>query len=146
MRQVRGGVDEDVPSWLELADEVRGLFGPMPDIEGHIRRGILRGTAVVAVEDRTVIGATLLSPDGEPHCIRWLSVRSAHRRTGVGNLLMQEILRRWPDGDIEVTTFGPDVPGGAPARHLYARHGFRPEGPADPGPDGTSRLRYALRQ
>ena len=146
MRLVRDAIPEDVPSWLGLADEVEDLFGPMPDIEAHIRRGIERGTAVVVVEGPAVAGAALLSRDGEPHAIHWLSVRSAQRRSGVAHLLMEAILQRWPIGDVEVITFGPDVDGGAAARRLYTRFGFRPDGPSEQGSNGTSRERYVLRR
>jgi GNAT superfamily N-acetyltransferase len=146
VRLVRDAIPEDVASWLELADEVEDLFGPMPDIEEHLRRGIARGTAVVVVDGPAVAGAALLSREDEPHAIHWLSVRFTQRRTGVAHLLMEEILRRWPIGDVEVTTFGLDVGGGAAARRLYARFGFEAVGPADPGPNGTSRDRYVLRR
>ena len=146
MRRVRDAIPEDVASWLELADEVEDLFGPMPDIEEHLRRGIARRTAVVAVEGHAVAGAALLSRDDEPHAIHWLSVRSTQRRTGVARLLMDEILQRWPMGDVEVTTFGPDVGGGAAARRLYTLFGFEVAGPAEPGQNGTSRDRYVLRR
>ena len=73
MRLVRDAIPEDVASWLELADEVEDLFGPMPDIEEHIRRGIARGTAVVVVEGHAVAGAAMLSRDDEPHVIHWLT-------------------------------------------------------------------------
>src|SRR5688572_6176341 len=142
VRLVRGGISEDVASWLELADEVEDLFGPMPDFEEHIRRGIVRGTAVVVVEGDAVAGAALLSRDDEPHAINWLSVRSNQRRSGVAQRLMEEILKRWPIGDVEVTTFGLDVGGGAAARRLYTRFGFGADGPSQPGPNGTSRQRF----
>ena len=146
MRLVRDGISKDVASWLELADEVEDLFGPMPDFEEHIRRGIARGTAVVVVDSDAVAGAALLSRDDEPHAINWLSVRSAQRRSGVAHMLMEEILRRWPIGDVEVTTFGRDVGGGADARRLYTRFGFTSDGPSEHGPNGTSRERYVLRR
>ena len=91
-------------------------------------------------------GAALLSRDDEPHAIHWLSVRSSQRRTGVAHLLMEQILQRWPIGDVEVTTFGLDVGGGAAARRLYTRFGFEAAGRGEPGPNGTSRDRYVLRR
>lgn len=116
----------------------------MPDIEHHIRRGIDRGTAlVVTTDDDTLIGAALLSRDDRPHRIHWLAVASTARRRGAGRALIRAILARWDDGlPIDVVTFGADVPGGGPARALYAACGFTWTEHTDPGPEGGSRDRW----
>ncbi len=137
----------DLVSWLELAAEVEPLFGPMPDFGTHAERAIRRGTALV-VRDRSevVLGAALLSArSGERH-IQWLAVRSGARRRGVARALLTEIIRRWPPpGRIDVVTFGPDVPAGAPARALYLSFGFSPAEMLPAGADGTSRQHMVLR-
>jgi GNAT superfamily N-acetyltransferase len=142
--RVRPATLLDLPSWLALAREVEPLFGPMPDIDEHIRRGIARGTAlVVETPDGSFAGAALLSRDTAPHQIHWLAVSEHARRRGCGSALLRAILARWHDGrSVEVITFGPDLPGGNPARRLYARHGFTMAGPDEPGPDGGSRERW----
>jgi len=55
---------QDVQSWLDVVLEVEGLFGPMPDFEGHIRRGVRRGTALVVVgdDDRVAEGPGAAAP------------------------------------------------------------------------------------
>ena len=131
---------------MSLVVEVEDLFGPMPDFRAHAVRNIERGTAYVVVTSDEVLGASLLSPDDSPHQIRWLAVRPVARRSGVGSRLMAAILQHWPRGDIEVVTFAPSIPGGAPARHFYQRFGFEPGGPARPAPDGGSRETYVLRR
>jgi GNAT superfamily N-acetyltransferase len=135
---------EDIPSWLALVRDVEPLFGAMPDFEAHARRNIDRGTAIVAHAAARVLGAALLSRADQPHSINWLAVRADARRRGVGSELLNVIINRWPAGNITVVTFGPDVPGGQPARRLYERYGFTSRGPASPGPDGGGRNLYVL--
>jgi GNAT superfamily N-acetyltransferase len=144
MRQVRPARPNDIAGWLELAAEVEHLFGPMPDLATHITRGIERGTAMVVAEGDEIVAAALLSRDDASHEIHWLSVRRRLRRAGAGRLLLDEVLRRWPTGDIQVVTFGRDVPGGEPARKFYTALGFVAVGATDPAPDGTSRDRFVL--
>ncbi len=140
---VRSASSRDVPSWLELVMEVEGLFGPMPGFEGHIRRGLQGGTALVAVDDGDrVVGAALVSADDRPHHIHWLAVRESVRRQGVGTALLTAILERWPTGAVEVVTFSSDLAGGEAARGLYERFGFECQGRADPAPDGGGRDRF----
>lgn len=135
---------EDLRSWLELAPEVESLFGPMPDLETHIRRGVARGTALVVSSADQVAGAALLSRVDGPHHIRWLAVRRSQRRQGVGAAIVSAILDRWPTGDVNVVTFTAQSPAGAPARRLYERFGFVCTGPSEPAPDGGPRDLFVL--
>lgn len=144
MLSTRPAALDDLSSWLDLVPEVESLFGPMPDLETHIRRGIDRGTAIVVSSGDDVVGAALLSRDGRPHHIRWLAVRRSQRRQGVGAAMMAAILDRWPTGDVDVVTFTAEAPGGAPARRLYERFGFVFAGPAEPAPDGGPRDLFVL--
>lgn len=134
----------DLDSWLSLVPEIESLFGPMPDLETHIRRGIERRTALVVSSGDDVAGAALLSRDDGPHHIRWLAVRRSQRRQGVGAAIMTAILDRWPAGDVDVVTFTAQAPDGAPARRLYERFGFIFAAPAGPGPDGGPRDLFVL--
>jgi GNAT superfamily N-acetyltransferase len=136
----------DLTSWLALVTEVEDLFGPMPDFGEHAVRGIERGSAYVVVNGNDVLGAALLSAESTPHHIRWLAVREAARRTGVGSLLMTAIQHHWPTGDVEVITFAASLPGAAPARDFYEGFGFECDGPADSAPDGGPRDVYVLRR
>lgn len=144
--QVRPAGEQDLASWMELVREVEPLFGPMPTFEEPARRGIERGTALVAVAGDRVDGAVLLSRDDRPHEIHWLSVRETARRRGVGALLMRAVLDRWPTGAIEVTSFAPGLPEGQPARHYYEHFGFIDLGPTTPAPDGGARHRFGLQR
>lgn len=142
--RVRLATSDDMLAWLALTEEVEPLFGPMPDIEQHIRRGIDRGTALVVTNQHgTLLGAALLSRDGQPHAIHWLAVSSTMRRQGAGRALLQAILDRWGDGlPVDVVTFGANVPGSEPARALYAACGFTFTEHTDPGPEGGARERW----
>lgn len=146
MHSTRPAALDDISSWLGLVPEVENLFGPMPDLEAHIRRGIQRGTALVVTSGDEVAGAALLSRDGGPHHIRWLAVRQSQRRQGVGAAMMAAILESWPTGDVDVVTFTAEAPDGAPARRLYERFGFVWAGPSEPAPDGGPRDLFVLRR
>jgi GNAT superfamily N-acetyltransferase len=137
---------DDLDPWLRIAREVEPLFGPMPDLRQDIERGTTRGTALVAVEAGSVLGACLLSRDGAPHAIHWLAVAVSRRRHGIGHLLLDAVRSRWPAGAITVVTFTADAPGGKAARRLYESHGFEPVGPAPTAPDGSARDLYLLRR
>jgi GNAT superfamily N-acetyltransferase len=140
--------DADMASWLELAAEVEPMFGPMPNFATHAERGIRRGTALVVRDPQdTVLGAALLGAHRRERHIRWLAVRPGARRRGVASVLLAEILCRWPaPGDIEVITFGADVPYGGPARALYQSVGFVAAQTERPGPECGSRQRFVLSQ
>jgi GNAT superfamily N-acetyltransferase len=134
---------QDLSSWLELAPEVECLFGSMPELETHLRRGVERDTALVVVSEEMVAGAALLSRNGIPHHINWLAVRRSQRRQGVGAALMTAFLDRWPTGNIEVLTFTAETPGGVPARRLYERFGLACQGATEPAPNGGPRDLFA---
>ena len=137
---------EDLTSWLQLAREVEPLFGPMPDFATHAVRAVERNSGIVVRDrDDTVLGAALMSyRPGERH-ISWLAVRESARRRGVARVLLAAILRRWTGpGDVDVVTFGPDVPGGAAARAFYLSAGFVAAEMLPAGPDARRRQRFVL--
>jgi ribosomal protein S18 acetylase RimI-like enzyme len=141
---VRQATNEDLDEWLEIVREVEPLFGPMPDFAAHGQRAIERGTALVVNDRHNVVGACLLSPEDKPHEIRWLAVREASRRQGLGSLLMDAIEQRWTAGDISVVTFADSVQEGEAARAFYEKRGFEFAGEAPDAPDGGRRVRYVL--
>jgi GNAT superfamily N-acetyltransferase len=145
MLVVRPATLDDIESWLEIVREFEPLAGPMPDFADHAKRGIARGTALVASDGGSVLGACLLSADGARQEIRWIAVREANRRHGVGRLLLDAILARWPTGSIEVVTFTAETAGGEPARRFYEANGFELAGETEPLPNGDARDRYVLR-
>ncbi|HJB63758.1 MAG TPA: GNAT family N-acetyltransferase [Candidatus Microbacterium pullistercoris] len=135
---------KDIDSWLELARDVRHVFGPMPDLLAHIQRGISRRTAMVTLRSGSVVGAMLLSGPGKPQTIRWLAVHPNYRGQGVGTALLRSAIRHWPEGDIAVVTFPANHRGGQAARRLYKRNGFASQGLTDPAPDGSPRELFLL--
>ena len=142
----RDATTDDVASWIELIPEAERLFGPMPEFESHLLRGIDRGTALVVADPNEVIGGVLLSRDGAPHHIHWLYVRESRRREGAGAALLDAVLHRWPSGTVEVVTFTADLPGGRAARNLYEKFGFVCSGRIEPAPDGEPRDLFVLRR
>ncbi|MFC6704092.1 GNAT family N-acetyltransferase [Flexivirga alba] len=144
MAEVETARAEHVTSWLSLAEEVTPLFGPMPDFEQHVRRGIARGTAFVVTHGSVVTGGMLLSRDDKAHHINWLAVRHSARRQGIGAALVRTALERWPEGDVGVVTFSREVDGGDPARSLYRGLGFVDHGATGLAPDGSPRDLFTL--
>jgi GNAT superfamily N-acetyltransferase len=148
---------QDIVPWLALAAQVEPLFGPMlndPVFLRALERNVVRGTAFCVREGDglpgvPLMGGLLFSP--RAHCpaqparyrISWLAVAASHRRQGVGRLLVEYVfgLVR-PPAEIAVTTFGPDAPGGEPARAFYERMGFSPAEQVEDGPEGGSRQVY----
>lgn len=124
---------------MQLAHAVEHLFGPMPDMQSHVQRGIKRGTATVVLESGSVIGGMLLSGAGKPRYIRWLAVHPNYRNLGVGTALLKSAMSHWPEGDIFVVTFPANHSGGQAARRLYQQNGFASQGLTDPAPDGSPR-------
>jgi GNAT superfamily N-acetyltransferase len=143
--------EKDVVAWLRLASEVEHLFGPMvgdPRFRGALSRNIARGTAYCVREGNgppgvPLRGALLFSPKPPTYTIGWLAVARRHRRHGVGKLLVEHVVGlAAPPGEMVVTTFGPDIAAGEPARRFYERMGFRPAEIAECGPGGDSRQIY----
>lgn len=148
---------QDVAPWLVLAAQVEPLFGPMVDdpvFRRALDRNVARGTAFCVragdgLPGVPLMGGLLWSP--RAHCppqpsfyrIGWLAVSARYRRRGVGRLLVEHVLGLVrPPAEIAVTTFGPDVPGGEPARAFYERMGFFPAERVEDGPEGGSRQVY----
>jgi GNAT superfamily N-acetyltransferase len=145
--RVMAATTADIPSWLEIVDEVEPLFGPMPDFRTTLENNIRRGTALAArSKDGSVLGGVLFSIRADHAVISWLAVRSTHRRAGIGTVLLSQALRLTSPLDVVVDTFGPDNAGGAPARRLYARGGFIALDAQSVGPDGTTREQWLLRR
>jgi len=139
---------EDVESWLCLAAEVEHLFGPMvnePGFMSALKRNIGRGSAFCIRTSDGPAGAplqagVLFSARPPVYEIGWLSVSRDHRRKGLGTALLKHVtsLVETPC-EITVTTFGPDVAGGAAARAFYLGVGFTPAEMTDNGQECGSR-------
>lgn len=136
----------DIASWIEIVRQVEPLFGGMPMFDVTLQTKIAEGHALcVRGPQGAVLGGVLLGGEAPDHWIRWLAVRGAARRRGVGAALLRETLRRWPGpGTISLATFGEDVVEGRPARRLYERFGFTAAELLPRGPEGGTRQRYTL--
>jgi len=150
MRVVRAQ-PADFQPWLRLAAEVESLFGPMAnDLGFHnaLRKNIKRRTAFCVREDdgspgTPLRGGLLFSPKPPVYTIGWLAVAGRSRRQGLGRLLLEHAISLVrPPAEMVVTTFGPDVQDGEPARRFYESIGFHPAEPAPVGSDGSSRQIY----
>ena len=145
--------EEDIAAWLDLAAEVEPLFGPMVDDPGFhkaLRRNIERGTAFCVRENDgppgvPLLGGLLLSPKPPQYTVGWLAVVQRKRRCGIGQMLINHAIALvQPPAEMTVTTFGPGVEAGQPARRFYESMGFQPAEPAPDGPEGGSRQIYRL--
>lgn len=144
---------DDVPGWLCLAAEVEPLFGPMcnePSFRRALERNIARGTALCIREQDGLPGSSLLagmlySVPPPYYRIGWLSVAEAHRHRGLGSCLLNHLLDLLPrPAELRVTTFGPDLADGRPARQFYTSFDFQPIGEPTESPEGQSRQVYRL--
>lgn len=139
---------QDISAWLELAAEVEPLFGPLvgdPDFVRALRKNVDRGTAFCVREadgppSAPLLGGMLFSPRPPVYSIGWFAVAQHYRRRGIGRKLIEHAfsLAELP-AEFVVTTFGPDILEGLPARRFYERMGFHPAEPAPDGPEGGSR-------
>jgi GNAT superfamily N-acetyltransferase len=120
----------DVEPWLGLAEEVVPLFGPMPDFDAVLIRKIAQHRAYCARTDDgngRFVGGVLIGGGGDGYSIRWLAVRSAFQRLGVGRSLVEAAIANIPaKASIHVDTFVAGSPGAGPARGLYESCGFVP--------------------
>jgi GNAT superfamily N-acetyltransferase len=144
--------EADFMPWRALAAEVEPLFGPLvgdPSFEGALARCIARGDALClreGAEGSPLLGGLLFSRKPPVYTLAWLAVAARGRRRGVGRLLVLHSLSLvLPPAEVVVTTFGPDIPEGEPARRFYEAMGFLPGEPAPDGPDGTTHRIYRLR-
>ena len=141
----------DLQPWLRLAAEVEPLFGPMVnDLGFHnaLRKNIKRKTAFCVREDdgspgTPLLAGVLFSLKPPVYTIGWLAVTAARRRQGLGRLLIEHVINLVrPPAEVVVTTFGPNIQDGEPARQFYENMGFHPAEPVPAGPDGSARQIY----
>jgi GNAT superfamily N-acetyltransferase len=136
----------DIPSWLEIVRSVEPLFGHMPKFDVTLRTKMERAEAL-CVRDVTgrIDGGVLLGGEAPDIWIRWLAVRHAARRRGIGAAMVVEVIRRSPTpSTISLTTFGADIADGRAARRLYERFGFVAGAMLPRGPEGGTRQIYTL--
>ena len=136
----------DIPSWLEIATEVEALFGPMPMFDVTLRNNVACGSALCARNEQGLVtGGLLLGGTAPDNWIRWLAVRRASRRQGVGAMLVQAAVSRCAAPcTISLATFGADNADGLAARALYERLGFAAGEILPRGPEGGTRQLFEM--
>lgn len=119
---VRAASPADLPALpaIELTAEPmfagQGIvFAPGPTT---VEMAIAHGASVLVAGDPPVAFAAVLELDGHPH-LEQISVRADLTRTGIGGLLLGEVVTRYGPG-LTLLTFR-DVPWNGP---WYSRHGF----------------------
>ena len=143
---VSAAVQDDIPSWLELAQEVVPLFGAMPMFSVTLENKIARGEALCArAPNRSLSGGVLLGGISPEFWIRWLAVRRSVHRQGIGTALVSAAVDRCTAPcTISLATFGEDLAAGNPARALYKQMGFRAGEMLPRGPEGGTRQLFVL--
>ena len=91
------------------------VFPPGP---AAVEAAIAHGASIVVAGDPPVAFAAVLALDGHPH-LEQISVRADQTRSGIGSLLLDNVVRRYGPG-LTLLTFR-DVPWNGP---WYLRHGF----------------------
>ena len=128
---IEPGIKQDIDSWMNLVERVRGAFPGLETrqaMEAH-RRTVLEfmesGGAICAKEQKEVVGALLFSREHSMLC--FLAVDARHRRQHIAENMVACMLTKMDShSDILVTTYREDVPEGAAARAFYQRMGFTP--------------------
>ena len=149
---VQVATTDDISNWLNLAEEVEFLFGPMvnnPNFHAALRKNIDRASAYcVREQDRLpgtrLMGGLFFSAKPPVYQIGWLSIAKRWRRKGVGTLLVEHVVGLVePPAYILVRTFGEDNSEGLPARRFYEKMGFIPFEDSPPGPEGVPEKSFA---
>ncbi len=123
--EIRRGTEADLEALQRLWDAftAEATFTPYPGI-GFDTSLVTTYTALVAAEDRDVLGTAYLN-NGNEHFgfVFGVYVVPEARRRGVARHLMQEAARVVRDSGRAYVVLGVDTPNGA-ARALYAKLGF----------------------
>lgn len=120
--------EQDISAWLTLVTQLSENFPglDMQDYTQTLQKNIARETALCAkTEDGVLAGILLFSP--RQKTLSCMAVHPEYRRRGIAKALILEMLRRMPQGDIQVTTFREGDPMGDAPRALYLSAGFQPE-------------------
>ena len=119
--------EQDYDMWLELAEEVEHLFGPMVHSQDFCDaiKECLRSSDAYGIEDKTARLVGILAVNRQSNEISWLAVTKKSRGQKFGEKLIRKAIEELQGhGDIFVQTFADGVDEGASARVLYKRHGF----------------------
>ncbi len=117
----------DIPEWLTVVNTVAADFPglDMADYAKTLQKNIDRRTALCAKVDGKMAGILLFSPNHRT--LSCMAVHPLYRRRGIASALIADMLRRMPDGDVNVTTFRENDPKGVAPRAPYQKCGFVPD-------------------
>ncbi|HNX44109.1 MAG TPA: GNAT family N-acetyltransferase [Bacteroidales bacterium] len=118
---------QDYDAWIELAEEVEPLFGPMTDskeFQNGIKDCILNKNAF-GLENEKGNLTGIVAIDRANNEIMWLAVAKKHRGNNYGEKLVKKAIEELEsNGDIYVQTFSGKVNIGKNARKIYESNGF----------------------
>ena len=132
--------NSDDGNWLELAQKVEPLFGPMVGEAGFneaIKTVIGKDRAFCLRDDNDKLcGIIVISY--ERNEIEWFAVANSDRRKGYGEKLLNHAINKLnPQRMISVQTFDKTVLAGLGARKLYIKCGFHEVEQAGLNPAGV---------
>jgi len=124
---IRSLKQQDYDTWMELAEEVEPLFGPMIGSR-EFRDGIkdcIKSNNAFGIENEKGILAGIIALDRKNNEISWLAVGKKYRGNNYGEKLVKKAIEELEsNGDIYVQTFSEKVIEGKTARNIYERNGF----------------------
>jgi GNAT superfamily N-acetyltransferase len=124
---IRSLKQQDYDTWMELAEEVEPLFGPMIGSK-EFRDGIkecIKNNSAFGIENEKGILAGIIALDRKNNEISWLAVGKKYRGNNYAEKLVKKAIEELEsNGDIYVQTFSGKVIEGKNARNMYERNGF----------------------
>lgn len=117
----------DFNTWIDLAEEVEPLFGPMKsskDFQNGIK-GCIQNNNAFGIENESGNLTGIIAINRENNEISWLAVGKKYRGNNYGEKLVKKAIEELENnGDIYVQTFSGNVKTGKNAREIYERNGF----------------------
>jgi ribosomal protein S18 acetylase RimI-like enzyme len=124
---IRSLKQQDYDTWIELAEEVESLFGPMIDSK-KFQDGIkdcIQNNNAFGFEDEEGSLTGIIALDRKNNEILWLAVGKKYRGNNYGEKLVKKAIAELEsNGDIYVQTFSGKMNEGKNARNIYERNGF----------------------
>ena len=128
---IRYAVETDMPSWIQLAENVAPVFRAPnmpedPEFIQYMESKISKNEALIAVElsDNTCLG--IIGFSKTHNRISWLGVFDIHQRKGVGTHLLEAALKELnTEAEVTVETYRDTYAAGFPAKMLYRKFGFK---------------------
>lgn len=146
---IRWVTQEDIPAWLELAEEMGPIFDSPsmakdPSFYEFIQSKARKYEACIAIDRRTAKCFGIIAFSRTNNRISWFGVFAEHRGIGIGSKLLRCAIQQldW-SREITVETFRDGSEQGAAARKLYAKFGFQDVDKSLVDPQGNPRCKMA---